>query len=309
MLVAIPNRAYNVFYMKNAVININGQILSADEAKISVFDRGYLYGDSLYEVFRSYHGEFFLIDDHLKRLEKSAELCRMTLKQKTSVYRDEIYRTFQIFKAKPENEKIEAYARLIVSRGIGKIGFGLDCLLSPTQYTIIIQPVEPPTSEMLKRGMKLQISERLRNHPRALDPAMKSGNYLNSLLAYLEAHEENYHDALLCNSDQHITEGTTFNIFYIRKKIVVTPPLDIGILDGITRRKVLGLASQLGLSVREVRFPRERLYEADEVFISSSIREVFSVTQIDQKTIGSGSVGPITQKLQESYQKLLPRKK
>src|ERR1700693_4933030 len=100
--------------MQNAIINLNGQILGPTEAKISVFDRGYLYGDSLYEVVRSYHGEFFLIDEHLKRLEKSAELCRMTLGQSLSVYRNEIYRTFQIFKAQPQNEKVEAYARIIV---------------------------------------------------------------------------------------------------------------------------------------------------------------------------------------------------
>src|SRR4051812_21289806 len=105
--------------MQNAIINVNGQILNPDEAKISVFDRGYLYGDSVYEVIRTYHGEFFLIDDHLKRLEKSAELCQIILGQNSSVYKNEIYRTFQIFRAQPQNETIEAYARLIVTRGIG----------------------------------------------------------------------------------------------------------------------------------------------------------------------------------------------
>ena len=123
----------------------------------------------------------------------------------------------------------------------------------------------------------------MRNDPRALDPAMKSGNYLNSLLAYLEAAEAGFDDALLCNAEGNLTEGTTFNIFYVRRGIVATPPLDIGILDGITRRHVIELAAKLGIPVREVRFPHERLYEADEVFMTSSIKEVFRVARVDSK--------------------------
>jgi branched-chain amino acid aminotransferase len=289
--------------MQNAIINVNGQILSPDEAKVSVFDRGYLYGDSLYEVIRSYQGKFFLLDEHLKRMKKSAELCKMTLGQSLQVYRDEIYRTFQVFKAQPANEKCEAYARIIVSRGIGKIGFGLQCLLSTTQYTIIVQPLEAPAPEKIKKGIKLKVSERLRNDRRALDPAMKSGNYLNSLLAFLEADAENYEDALLCNSEGHVTEGTTFNIFYARRGILATPPIDIGILIGITRRHIIHLAHELKIPVREVRFSKEKLYEADEVFITSSLKEVLAVTQLDQKKIRDGAPGPLTQKLHEAFQK------
>ena len=176
--------------MQKAIININGQIFTSEEAKVSVFDRGYLYGDSLYEAVRSYQGEFFLLDEHLRRLEKSAQLCRMALGQSLSVYRNEIHRTFQIFRAQPKNSKAEASVRIIVSRGTGKIGFGLSCLLSSTQYTIIMQPIEPPSPEKIRKGMKIRITERLRNDRRALDPAMKSGNYLNSLLACLEANSE-----------------------------------------------------------------------------------------------------------------------
>jgi branched-chain amino acid aminotransferase len=292
--------------MQNAIINVNGQILGPDEAKVSVFDRGYLYGDSLYEVVRSYHGEFFLIDAHLKRLEKSASLCKMSLEQDTDLYKREIYRTFQAFRSKGENQQSEAYARIIVSRGIGKIGFGLSCLQSPTQYTIIIQPIEAPTQEQFNQGFHLKIANRLRNDRRALDPAMKSGNYLNSLLAYLEADEEGYTDSILCNAEGHITEGTTFNVFYVRRGILATPPLDIGILEGITRRQVIGLAEQLRIPFREVRFPKERLYEADEVFLTSSIKEVFPVTRIDQNKIGNGTPGTMTTKLHEAYRKTIP---
>lgn len=291
--------------MQNAIVNVNGQILSPSEATspelrtISVFDRAYLYGDSLYEVVRSYEGKFYLLDEHLERLQKSAELCRMVLDQSLETYKEEILKTHQAFQKHFKAK--EAYARIIVSRGIGKIGFAKNCVGTPTQFTVILTPLEPPTAQQFEEGMKLQVVRRLRNDPRALSPAMKSGNYLNSLLAYLEANDAGFTDALLCNSEGHLTEGTTFNIFYIRRGIIATPPLDIGILDGITRRRVFQLAEQAGIPCREVRFPKERLLEADEVFVSSSIREVFPVTQVDEVRIGDGTPGPITRQLNAAY--------
>ncbi len=280
------------------ILNINGEITPADRAQVSVFDRGYLYGDSLYEVVRSYNGVFLHLDEHLARMEKSAALCRMVMAHTAESLRKEVLRTFDAFRSKHRGE---AYCRIIISRGAGKIGFGLNCLETPTLYTIIIQPVETPPASQYEQGLHLQISERLRNDSRALDPAMKSGNYLNSLLAYLDASSLNYDDALLCNADGHVTEGTTFNVFYVHRGILCTPPLDIGILDGITRRRVLTLAQGLGIEVREVRFPRERLYESDEIFVSSSIKEVMAVTKLDQKLISKGKPGPVTRKLLVKY--------
>jgi branched-chain amino acid aminotransferase len=291
--------------MQNAIINVNGEILAPKAAKVSVFDRGYLYGDSLYEVVRTYNGKFFALDEHLKRLEQSAELCRMTLSQPLELYEKEILRTLAAFQSHAGRANADAYCRLIVSRGVGRIGFGLSCLETPTQYTIIVQPLELPTPAQYEKGAHLKISDRLRNDPRALDPAMKSGNYLNSLLAYLEAASEDYDDALLCNADGFLTEGTTFNFFYARRGILATPPLDIGILDGITRRHVIRFARELGIEVREIRFPPQRLLEADEAFISSSIKEVFPITRVNGKLIGSGKAGPITQKLQRAFEKSL----
>jgi branched-chain amino acid aminotransferase len=302
--------------MQNAIINVNGNIVGPDTqagtqvdpefkfgngAKVSVFDRGYMYGDSLYEVVRSYQGKFLYLDEHLQRLEKSAALCHLKLNQSLAFYEQEIHRTYQVFKNHPGNQEQEVYVRLIVSRGIGKIGFSLSSLLSPTQYTVIVQPVEAPGKEQFEKGMKLMVSKRLRNDPRALDPAMKSGNYLNSLLAFLEAEEQGFSDAILCNAEGYVTEGTTFNLFYVRRGIIVTPPLEVGILDGITRKKVIQLAKMLALPLREVRFTKERLYAADEVFLTSSIKEVFPITQIDNIKIGKGRPGPYTRNLHEQY--------
>ena len=316
--------------MANSIININGNLIAVyspdtdptegrqswlhPDARISVFDRSYLYGDSLYEVARTYGGRFFLLEEHLERLEASARLCHMELSQNRATLLGEIEKTWRAFKALPENSTVhpnrEAYLRIVLSRGSGKIGFAKECVKSPTTFTLYMQPVEEPTAEQRQKGMHLWVAARLRNDPRALDPAMKSGNYLNSLLAYLEAQDASnsaaptgpYDDALLCNADGHITEGTTFNIFYVRRGIVVTPPLDIGILDGITRRKVIELARQHSYPVREVRFPKERLYEADEVFLTSSVREVFAVTALDGRKISRGKPGPITRHLEALYQ-------
>jgi branched-chain amino acid aminotransferase len=297
--------------MQNSVINVNGQIFSrkeADsraEARISVFDRGYLYGDSLYEVCRTYGGKLFLAREHLDRLVSSAQLCHLKLSQSADLYLTEMERTLGEYY---RNEKGEAYVRLIVTRGVGKIGFGLACVESPTQYVIIVQPLEEPTAAQLKKGYSFQISTRLRNDRRALDPAMKSGNYLNSLLAYLESASLGYDDALLCNDEGHVTEGTTFNVGYIRRGIIATPPLDIGILDGLTRRLLFDLARELRIPMREVRFPRERLLEADEVFMCSTIKEVFPVTRIDGHKIGGGTPGPVTLRLRQAFRQAALRK-
>jgi branched-chain amino acid aminotransferase len=147
----------------------------------------------------------------------------------------------------------------------------------------------------------LRVVDRFRNHPKALDPAMKSGNYLNNLLSYLEGTTRGDDDALICDHEGFVTEGTTFNIFYVRRGIICTPPLPVGILDGITRRTVIAQARNLGLEVRESYFPKQRLYEADEVFATSTLKEVMAVTRVDGKKIAKGSPGPITARLRQGF--------
>lgn len=294
-----------------AVLNIQGKLLFPGQEAISVFDRSYLYGDSLYEVMRSYDGKILQshLHAHLERLFSSAKLCKMTLNQTSQDYKKEIERTIEFFHEQPfgKNSKsdrpVDIYCRIIVSRGVGKIGFGHSQLLSPTLFSIIVQPVDKPSEAAHERGVHLKVIERIRNDRRALDPAMKSGNYLNSLLGYLESSEAGFDDALLADSEGSITEGTTFNVFYVRRNIICTPPLEVGILDGITRRTILRLAQENHLETREVRFPKERLYEADEVFISSTLKEVMAVTKIDQNLIQDGRPGNMTRKLRKIFQK------
>ena len=292
---------------RGTLINLNGRIIPLAEANVSVFDRSFLYGDSLYEVVRTYEGKPFRLREHLERMEKSAVLCSMKFSQSIDEYHREILRSIDAYRAQPGRASEDVYVRIVVSRGSGKIGFGLGNLETPTLYVIIVEPISMFPNKPFSQGTKLQISSRIRNSPKALDPAMKSGNYLNSLLAYLSAADSGFDDALMVDHQGFLTEGTTYNLFYVNRGIIATAPLDVGILDGITRRAVIDLSVELGIPVREVRFPKEYLYEADEVFVTSSLKEVLPVLDIDGKKINKGKPGPVAARLAEAFRELVKR--
>jgi branched-chain amino acid aminotransferase len=292
---------------RGTLINLNGRIIPLEEAKVSVFDRSFLYGDSLYEVVRTYHGKPFRLKEHLLRMEKSSALCQMEFSQSTDEYHREILRSIDAYRAQPGRSNEDVYVRIVVSRGSGKIGFGLGNLETPTLYVIMVEPISMFPNKPFELGAKLQISKRLRNHPKALDPAMKSGNYLNSLLAYLTAADAGFDDALMVDHQGFLTEGTTYNLFYVNRGMVATSPLDVGILDGVTRRAVIDLCVELGIPCREVRFPKEYLFQADEVFVTSSLKEVLPVLNLDGKKINKGKPGPITTRLRDAFNDLVKR--
>lgn len=297
----MQNSAFNEHFSQ-VVVNVGGTILKDPLApSLPVFDRSYLYGDSLYEVVRTYGGRFLYMEEHLIRMAKSAELCRMNLSQSLSKYREECERTLRAFQSLPGMGDVEAYCRIVVSRGTGKIGFGQENIFTPTTFVVIVQPLNPPSNAQWEAGYRYRIVDRIRNDKQAQDPAAKTGNYMNSLLAYLEGTAEGFDDALLCDRDGFLTEGTTFNLFYVRRGIIATSPFSSGILDGITRKQVVALARAAGLEVREVLYPKERLYEADEVFMTSTIKEVAPVVQVDDRKIANGKPGKVTRKLKELF--------
>jgi branched-chain amino acid aminotransferase len=225
----------------------------------------------------------------------------MKLTQTPETLHSEIQKTLDaFFKQNPKTP--EAYIRVIISRGVGKIGFGLENVTSGTQMVIIALPLEEPTAEARKKGIRLKIVERLRNHPKALNPAMKSGNYLNCLLAFLEAKEEGFDDAILLNEQGFVTEGTTFNIFAIQGSTLLTPPLEIGILAGITRAKILKLAQDLGLTPIEKNFKAEELLNSDEIFITGTVKEVLGVSKLNLRTY---PVGPKTLALYNRFREII----
>lgn len=294
-------------------VNLNGQLFfpeqTQDRAHVSVFDRSFLYGDSLYEVVRTYRGKPLGLDEHLDRLEQSAQLCQMRLTLSRQELEARMRSTLDAYLKGTggKNPNGEAYVRVIVSRGSGAIGFSLKNIETENTVVIMVHALQEPSRAMLERGLHLHVSPRLRNDRRALDPAMKSGNYLNSLLAFLSAESLQQDDALLCDAHGFLTEGTTFNLFYVKRSRVVTPPLESGILEGITRRHILRIAREAGLETREVFFKYESLIEADEVFASSSIKEVFPVTRIlhsggEGSRVAQGQMGPITRLLRERFQ-------
>jgi len=287
--------------MKSPLINLGGELLEPEKAFVSVYDRSFLFGDSLYEVLRTYEGLPFELTSHLERLQKSADLCRFQEALPLLAYRTEILRTLKAFQDRAKDPKADAYIRIVVSRGVGKMGFALTNIRSGPHFVIYCEPIEPFVSADPNQGLKLRVVDRFRNDPRALAPAMKSGNYLNSLLAYLEAREVGADDAILPDSQGFITEGTTFNLFFVKDGIVITSPHEVGILDGISRRWILKICESLRIPTRIARFPKERLYDADEVFASSTLKEAFPVVSVDGNLIRGGKPGPLTLRIRARF--------
>jgi branched-chain amino acid aminotransferase len=291
-------------YSNSCVLNVSGTLHSAESAKISVFDRSFLYGDSLYEVFRTYGGRPFGFDAHFERLVRSGDLCRMDLRPAIPRLREACLKTLKEFFRK--NPGKDAYFRIVITRGIGPIGFHPKGILEPFPFVLYCEDVSRFVPVNWEAGVSLWIPTRKRNPVEALTPEMKSGNYLNSLLAFLEGVENGADDAILESTDGgFLTEGTTFNIYYVRRGMVGTAPTRVGILHGITREWVKKSALEAGIPYREVLYKRENLLEADEIFLSSTLKEVWPVTTLQGKKVGNGKPGPITRKLRETISPLI----
>lgn len=275
-------------------VNVNGVITPPEQAKISVFDRGFLYGDSVYEVTQTYDGVPFLLEEHLDRLWYSAEQLDMNI----AIERDELKK--QIALTLKELDVPCAYIRVIVSRGEGSIG--LDPNLGGRHNLVIITkdlPAYPKT--WYQHGVHVIIAETLRNSAESLNPNIKSGNYLNNVMAYAEANKRGAYDSVMLNKEGKVTECTTSNIWMVKEGLLSTPPLSSGLLSGITRRHLLGLCQQQKLPFREVEIAPEQLLKADEIFLTSTTRKVLPITRLNESSVGSGRPGPVTQNLMQLY--------
>jgi branched-chain amino acid aminotransferase len=277
-----------------------GRVCLPEEAKISVFDRGFLYGDSVYETIGTAYGRLFAARDHLVRLERSAERIGLRCPPRAEIER-------AIAETVKAAGNPESRVRVMLTRGAGKLD--LDPGASDdTQLIVIVFPLGAPTAEMYAKGVAVAIVTITRNSPRAIDPAVKSGNYLNNVLALGEARRRSgAYEAILCADDGCIAEGASSNVFMVRGGQIWTPPADVGILDGITRAKVLELCRANDLPVFERRFSPEELRGADEAFITSATRAVLPVTTVDEKPVGAGVPGPITRRLMALYDQLARR--
>lgn len=279
-------------------ININGEIYSPENAKISVFDRGFLFGDSIYEVTYSKNRSFVFLDEHLDRLWNSAALIGMDIQISREELIDQILKT-----AKASNID-EAYVRVIITRGESEIN--LNPVGHKQNLVIYIKPNIVYPQELYDRGLNLALAQRPRNDRRTLDPNAKSGNYLNNVLAIQEAKKLNADDAIMANIDGEIAEGTTFNIWMVKDGKAVTPHPSSGLLKGITRQKVLDICKTFDFPCEEGKITIDDLSGAQELFITSSTKGVMPVYKLDGKTYAETSAQrPVTQKLWEKYRELL----
>ena len=276
------------------MVNVNGVIHPPESGRISVFDRGFLFGDSVYEVTRTYGRKIFLWREHFIRMQNSAEKIGMELPVSEEELLEETFRLLRVC------DLDNAYIRWVVTRGEGEIGLD-PSLAGKGNYVIIVRPMPENPHWWYDKGVSLMIPNVRRNSIVALDPNIKSGNYLNNLMAIKEAKEQGFFDALMLNQQGMIAEGTTFNFWVIKGTKIVTPSMESGILRGITREKLMALMREDNWDFVDELLTPERAYQADECFITSATKELVPVVKIDNHTIGRGVPGPLYQKLHRAF--------
>lgn len=281
--------------MRGAVY-VNGTITPADRAVVPVFDHGFVYGEGVYEVLRTYNRVPFLYDRHMTRLRQSAERLMLEVPFEDATLLRWIEQTMAA-----AGELSEAYIRVLVTRGIGELTYDLAATPTPT-VVIIVKPFEPLPPEHYDNGMRLALVDTLRNHPRSVNPLIKANNLLNNALAIRAAQRVGGEEALMCNYRGEITECAMSNFFLVRGASVLTPPSNAGMLEGVTRAFVFELARETGIEVREETLMPKDLENADEMFITSTTRGISPVVDVDGRQVGSGRPGPITRRLLERYE-------
>lgn len=281
-------------------IYINGKFFDKENAKISVYDHGLLYGDGVFEGMRSYAGKVFRLQAHLDRLYESANAICLTIPITKEQLEADVNKTLQI------NSLQDAYLRLVVTRGSGSLGLDPNRTSNP-QVIIIADSISLYPEEYYQKGLKIITASTIRNHPAALSPRVKSLNYLNNIMAKIEGLQAGCIEALMLNTKGEVAECTGDNIFIVKKCVLQTPPKDAGILEGITRNAILELAKELGMPAEEVTLTRHDLFVADECFLTGSAAEVIPVVSIDGRTIADGTVGKVTSRLMAEFKELVRR--
>jgi branched-chain amino acid aminotransferase len=287
--------------MSEPKVNINGEIFSPENAKISVFDHGLLYGDGVFEGIRFYNGKIFKFNEHIDRLDQSARHILLKLPMSLDEIKKETIKTI-----KASNMK-DGYIRLIVTRGIGTLGISpYKC--EKAQLIIIVDVISLYPDELYKNGMEIITVPTQRNMSEAVSPRVKSLNYLNNVLAKIEAVNAGFEEAIMLNKYGFVAECTGDNIFIIKNKTVITPPAYMGALEGITRNTVMEIATEMGkntdISVKQRVMSRHDVFSSDECFLTGTAAEVIPVTKVDGRPIGNGKVGEITETLRKAFLEL-----
>jgi branched-chain amino acid aminotransferase len=278
-------------------VNINGQLLDRADAKVSVYDHGLLYGDGVFEGIRIYAGKVFRLHEHIERLYESARHILLEIPWSPQKMVEEVQRTVEA------NQKKEGYIRLVVTRGIGTLGLDPHNCSSP-QIIVIVDDISLYPARVYEEGMEVITSSIIRSHPNTISPRVKSLNYLNNILAKIEAHRAGVPEAIMLNHVGEVAECTGDNIFLVKHGLLRTPPINAGILEGVTRDAIIELAQAAGITVQEIPLTRHDVYTADELFLTGTGAEIVPVVKVDGRSIGSGKPGPITRQLRERYQVL-----
>jgi branched-chain amino acid aminotransferase len=282
------------------VIYLNGEYVAKEQAKVSVYDHGFLYGDGIFEGIRIYNGNIFKCKEHLNRLYDSAKSIMLAIPLSYEEMEQALVETIR------RNGLRDGYIRLVVSRGPGDLG--LDPRRSPrANVIIIVEKLAIYPEEAYRNGLKtISVSQR-RNIPDALNPKIKSLNYLNNILVKIQANLADVGEAIMLNSQGYVAEGSSDNIFIVKRGIVFTPPCYCGALEGITRLAIIEICERIGLKLKEEPFTLHDVFVADEAFFTGTAAEVIAVREVDGRIIGNGQAGPITTRLLQEFRTIVDK--
>jgi branched-chain amino acid aminotransferase len=279
-----------------AMVNVNGQMFDEHDAVISVFDHGFLYGEGIYETLRTYNGRLFLFDWHVRRLRNSAQMIELVIPFTDEELARQVSDTISATKLDGK----EAYVRVLVTRGVGELSYDLKAT-PKASWVIIVKPLIVPPAEIYERGCKVVLVDVVRNHPKSMNPMIKSNNLMNQALAAQQASRRGAFDGVMRNDRGELTECATSNLFIVRNETVFTPPVACGLLPGITRGLIFEIGRNAGIEVREQVLRDDHLFDADEAFLTSTTREVLPIVAVDERAIGNGKPGVVTRRLLKAF--------
>ncbi len=281
-------------------VYLNGKMVPRKEAKVSVFDHGLLYGDGVFEGIRAYNGRVFMLETHIERLFRSAQAIVLDIPMTKGAMVRAVVDTCKA------NKMMTGYIRLVITRGVGTLGLNPYSCHNP-QVIIIADKIQLYSRELYHQGLKVVTAGSLRNHSESLSPCIKSLNYLNNILAKVEAINSGVEEVVMLNPQGNVAEASGDNIFIFKGNQLLTPPISAGALEGITRAIVMDLARQRGYEVREITLTRYDLYTSNEMFLTGTAAEIISVVDMDRRVIGTGKPGRRTLELTDAFREFTGR--
>src|SRR5438034_3186912 len=284
-----------------ATVNVNGRITDQEHAVVSVFDHGFLYGEGVYETLRTYNGQPFLFERHMRRLRRSADMLALSVPLSDTQI-DARFRETMRAGGLGDDAQHEAYVRILVTRGIGELSYDPATCPAPS-IVVIAKPHVNPPRDVFEKGVGVSLVPIVRNHPGSVSPLIKSNNLLNNALAMQEAFRRGGFEGVMRNYRGELAECTQSNLFVVKDGAALTPPIDAGLLPGITRAFLFEVGAEAGIPVREAVLRDADLFGADESFLTSTTREVVPIVQVDDRKIGAGIPGPVTLALLDGYRR------